>query len=89
MFGVPYFGFPPAPMAADPPPPPEPEPEPIAAVIEDENDRLREWRVEHLEEVGLPYPLALELALAGADWHRVARAVEAGMTVKQVESIFL
>lgn len=55
----------------------------------DEDDRVREWRVAHFEGLGLPYPVALELALTGVDWHRVERVMGQGATVAQVERIFL
>ena len=50
---------------------------------------MRAWRTDHLERKGLPYPLAMELALSGVDWHQVARAIDRGMTVKEVEEVFL
>lgn len=50
---------------------------------------MRSWRVQRFEAMGLSYPLALELALAGIDWHRVERAIAKGMTPAQVEAVFL
>lgn len=56
---------------------------------DDESERVRVWVTERLEEVGLPYPLALELALNRADWHQVKRAWERGATLKDVQEMFL
>ena len=57
--------------------------------VDEEAERVRVWRVEKYEEYGLPYPVALELAVRGVDWHRVARAMTCGATTAQVERIFL
>jgi len=67
----------------------EPEPEPPSNDGE-EHLRVLDWRRYHFEQdCNLPYPLALNLALAGADWHAVERAIGDGMTVEQVERVFL
>lgn len=79
------FGRPPAmPEPDDPPPFPS-----LLVTETDEQERVRAWRTAHLEKKGLPYPLAMELALSGVDWHQVARAIDRGMTVKEVEEVFL
>ena len=57
--------------------------------VDVEAECVREWRIAHLEALGLSYPVALELALAGVDWHRVERAMVQGMTPEQVASVFL
>jgi hypothetical protein len=67
---------------------PEPDPPPPAPG-DSEDDRVRAWRVEMLEGLGLPYPVALELAIEGADWQKVKVAVDRGASVDQVERIFL
>lgn len=54
-----------------------------------EAEAVREWRIAHLEALGLSYPIALELAVAGADWHRIERAMVQGMTPEQVAAVFL
>ena len=70
-----------------PPEPDDPPPSPWEAGREAE--RVVNYRRERLEELGLPYPMALQLALGREDWHAIARAVERGMTPEQVERVFL
>lgn len=69
---------------------PEPEdPPPSPLDVKNEHERMVAWRRDHFEALGLNYPVALELAAAGVDWHRVARAMDGGCTPEQVEDIFL
>jgi len=74
---------------ADPPPLPAELPEPPVDPNDSEVERMRAWRVSRYDRLGLPYPLALELAIAGADWHKVKDAVDRGASPELVERIFL
>jgi hypothetical protein len=67
---------------------PDPDPPPPAPG-DSEDERVRAWRTERLEAMGLPYPVALELAIEGADWQKVEKAVDLGASVDEVERIFL
>lgn len=69
---------------------PEPD-DPPASPWEDgsERERIVAWRRHNLEKAGLPYPLALQIAISDANWHRVDRALKNGATVELVERIFL
>lgn len=90
-FSVPRFGFPPAPLPAEPPAePPEEEPDAVPDPVRDEQERIMVWRRDVLEEVGLPYPLALEIAIdPRIDLHQVVQAVKDGATPELVQDIFL
>lgn len=71
------------------PEPDDPPPTPLADVVTEESERVRLWVTDRLEEVGLPYPLALELALNRADWHLIQRTLARGATVKDIQEMFL
>lgn len=79
---MPFFW--PTPPSADDPPDPPPALQP-----DEGEDKIVRHRREHLEKAGLPYPLALELAIVGVDYQAVVRAVRAGATAEQVEAMFL
>lgn len=71
---------------------PAEEPEPVPVPVWDdgaEAERVVAWRRAALEKEGLPYPLALQIALTRVDLRTVVRALEAGMTHEQAERVFL
>lgn len=49
----------------------------IATDAQDEDTRVREWRVDQLWQLGVPRLLARAFA-DDVDWHEVARLVERG-----------
>ena len=69
---------------------PQPEADPIPAdELSREYEKVVEWRLRNFGAIGLPYPLALELAMGRHSWHGVARALDQGATHDQIERIFL
>ena len=47
------------------------------------------WRIARMTELGFEYPAALELAIAGADWHAAARMKSQGATCDQVVQLLV
>lgn len=54
-----------------------------------ELDPMLKYRLNRFQALGLPYPVALELAALRVDWHRVDRSMKAGCTIEQVSLVFL
>jgi hypothetical protein len=54
-----------------------------------ERERVLEWRVAEFEALGLPYPVALELAINGADMEQARQATAKGATPEQMAAMFL
>lgn len=70
-------------------PEPEPEDPPPVPGEKDAWELGIDYRRNELEKLGVPYPLALEIAmLGGREWDRAERAVKHGATIEQLERIF-
>lgn len=64
--------------------------EPVRDGLAAEVERVVEWRRTELERAGLPYPIALELAITrSVDLHSVLTAVKRGADPELIVRIFL
>ena len=69
--------------------PSEPAPDAAADEPVDEYEVVLAWRIARMTELGFDYPAALELAIAGADWHAAARMKSQGATCDQVVQLLV
>lgn len=56
---------------------------------QDELSDVQLYRVSRFEELRFSYPVALELALSGVDWHDAQALLVSGATVEQAARILL
>lgn len=71
-------------------PVPEPEDPPVSPWDDgSERERIVAWRRAELERVGLPYPLALRIAVSDVDLHRAVALIEAGCSPELAVEILL
>jgi hypothetical protein len=56
---------------------------------ETEAERVERWRATQFELLGFKPEVAVELAIAGVDWHRARDLLDAGATKAQTRRILL